>query len=191
MAHRAPARGPADTAVVGRYSGRIDTAEGRTRRFRLLLFAELPDRFHGEVLPPVGGPRLIVDGGGGRLAVTFVRDGESFVGSPSREVLEQVLGVPVDLEQLVRALLRGEGVGEDLRVDRTGPPEPGLPERLVLAGGNATLALELKRLRPLAVDRAPLGTGQPPAGTRVRPIEELSDAGGGLEAWEDGEATGS
>jgi hypothetical protein len=149
------------------------------------LFAELPDRFHAEVLPPVGGPRLILDGGGGRLAVTFVRDGESFVGGPSRDVLERILGVRVEPDQLVRALLTGEGDGEDLRVERSGPWLPGLPDRLALTAGQATLVLELKRLRPLDGDASQLGTGRPPDGTDVRPIEELEHGGRWTEEWDD------
>jgi hypothetical protein len=179
-----PGTGP-EQPKVGRYKGRVAHGQAKERRFRLLLFAALPDRVHGEVLSPLGGPQLILDGGSGQLAITFVRDGESFVGPARSEVLSRILGVEVELGQLVRALLLGEGSGGGLRVERKGPSAPGLPESLTIETEDATFALELKKLRSLGADPGRLGTGQPPADTSVRPLEDLEGEGERLERWAD------
>lgn len=163
------------------YKGRVENADGKGRRFRLLLFAALPDRLHGEVLSPLGAPQLIVDGGSGKLAVTFVRDGESFVGRAHGDVVARVLGVHLELDELVRALLIGESVGGGHPLERMGRGAGELPQAVTIRTEDGTLALELKRLRPLRADPTLLGTGQPPEGTRVRPLEELEDEGARLE----------
>jgi hypothetical protein len=139
----------------------------------VLLFAALPDRVHGEVLSPLGRPQLILDGGDGMLAVTFVRDREAFVGSARGDVLSRILGVSLELDGLVRALLTGEADGATYRIERTGDGVPALPETLAIRTADSTLALELKRFRRLRADPARLGTGRPPEGLRVRPIEDL------------------
>jgi hypothetical protein len=163
------------------YRGRIVSHEGEVRRFRLLLFAALPDRVHGEILSPLGNPQLIVDGGGGQLAITFVRDAESFVGPARVDVLARILGVRLDLHELAGALLTGEASSDDRRVERVGNDVPGLPETFTVGMEGASLALELKRLRPLTADPTVLGTGRPPRGTRVRPLEALEAEGERLE----------
>ena len=50
---------------------------------------------------------------------------------------------------------------------------------------DTSLLLELKRLRPLRADPTVLGTGRPPDGTRVRPLEELEGAGRRMEQLTD------
>ncbi len=70
-----------EPATAALYKARVGGAEGaRPRRFRLLLFAELPDRLHGEVISPLGRTEMIADAGGGRISVLFVRDRVAFVG---------------------------------------------------------------------------------------------------------------
>jgi hypothetical protein len=167
------------------YKGRIEEAGGRVRKFRLLLYAASPDRLHGEVLSPLGRTHLVLDAGEGRLAITFARDGESFVGRAKPEILARILGVPLELETLVGAVLTGAQGPSSVRVARAGGELPGLPQTLELTGDGATLFLELRRLRPLATDPDMLGTGRPPEGTRVRPIEELEGEGERLEALGD------
>jgi len=164
----------AERQIFGLYKGRIEDGAEKPRRFRLLLYADLPDRVHGEVLSPLGTPQLIVDGGAGRLAVTFVREGESFVGPSSAEDLGRILGVRLGLRDLVRALLTGECDSGDYRLDRSDDPVPGLPQTLSIRGRSSSLTLDLRRLRPVAADPAALGTGQPPAGTTVRPLGDLA-----------------
>ena len=131
---------------------------------------------------------MILDGGGGRLAVTFVRDGESYVGAVDRSVLERVLGLPLDLHDLVAALLTGESPSAVERVERRGARPGVLPQALSITSPEARLELELRRLSPLETDPSQLGCGCPPAGTRVRPIEELGAQWERLEqlAAEDG-----
>ena len=162
--------------TFGLYKGRIEDGEEKPRRFRLLLYAELPDRIHGEVLSPLGTPQLIVDGGAGRLAVTFVREGESFVGPSSAEDLGRILGIRLGLHDLVGALLTGECDSGDYRLERSDDPVPGLPQTLSIRGSSSSLTLDLRRIRPVATDPAALGTGRPPAGTTVRPLGELAPA---------------
>jgi len=163
------------------YKGRIADGE-RTRRFRLLLYAGLPDRLHAEVLSPLGRPQLIVDAGGGQLAVTFVREGESFVGPARTGALTGVLGVSLGPDELVRALLLGDGLPAEYRVERSGSASPELPETLTIRSEGVWLELELKRLRPLKTDPTRLGTGTAPVGTRVLPLEQLDGEQQRLEA---------
>jgi len=167
------------------YKGRIEEAGGRVRKFRLLLYAASPDRLHGEVLSPLGRTHLVLDAGDGRLAITFARDGESFVGQAKPEILARILGVPLELESLVGAVLTGAQGPSAVRVARSGGELPGLPQTLELTGDGATLFLELRRRRPLGTDPDTLGTGRPPEGTRVRPIEELEGQSERLEALGD------
>ena len=160
--------------TFGLYKGRIEDGEGKPRRFRLLLYADLPDRIHGEVLSPLGTPQLIVDGGAGRLAVTFARQGESFVGPSTAEDLGRILGVRLGLHDLVHALLTGQCDSSDYHLERSGDPAPSLPKTLSIRGRSSSLTLELRRLRPLAADPASLGTGRPPAGTTIQPLDDLA-----------------
>ena len=162
--------------TFGLYKGRIEEGEEKPRRFRLLLYADLPDRVHGEVLSPLGTSLLIVDGGAGRLAVTFAREGESFVGPSTAEDLGRILGVRLGLHELVRALLSGVCNSADYRLERSDDPVPGLPRMLSIRGAASSLTLELRRLRPVAADPAALGTGRPPSGTTVRPLSDLAPA---------------
>lgn len=173
------------TEQIGIYRARFSGEEERPRRFRLLLYAAAPDRIHGEVISPVGSTLMVLDGGGGRLAVTFVRDGVSYVGLARPETLEQLLGLRLGLEELVGALL-GHGLDPAAcRVERVAAPEGELPARLALDDGRRRLDLELKRLQPLRDGSASLGTGEPPPGTELQPLEDLTREGSGL-VWEDG-----
>jgi hypothetical protein len=157
---------------MGIYRGRVSVADGKSRRFRLLLFADHPDRIHGEVLSAMGSTEMIVDGGGGRLAVTLPREGISYVGQAREEILERILGVRLNLQELVQGLLSGELNHEAYSVVREAG-EGGLPSGIEFRSAESTLRLELKRLKPLRVDPRGLGKGEPPAGTRVRPLDEL------------------
>lgn len=173
---RTEPRGPAETALAeaGLYRVSVrDPVEGQ-RRFRLLLFAELPDRLHGEVLSPVGSVLLIIDGGAGRMAVTFVRDGVTFEGPADDAALARVLGVRLSLAALVQGLLTGVVLAPDLHLTREAGVSPALPALLVLDDGERNLTLELKRLQPLRAATGALGTGRAPAGMDVRPLSELT-----------------
>lgn len=171
---RSDLTGPDDgQPFVGVYKAHLLDAEGASHRFRLLLYAEMPDRIHGEILTPLGATRVILDGGNGRLAVTLVPKGVSYVGPADAESLEMILGIPIGLEQLVGALIDGAPPGDSLSLDRVGGN--GLPERLEIRSVSAELRLELKRLRHLGANALDVGTGQPPEGTELRPLERLGE----------------
>ena len=172
-AHRELEPARATGPIVGHYKGRIEGNGRESRQFRLLLFAALPDRVHAEILSPLGTMQLILDGGRGSLAITFVSDGVSFVGPARPAALARILGVPLSLEELVRALLTGEIENDEITLVRTGDRNPGLPERLEIRAGAASLELRLKRPRQARALEENLGTGRPPGNTEVRPIEEL------------------
>jgi len=174
----APATHP-DAPSVGVYQGRFVDAEDRGRRFKLLLFAALPDRIHAEVVSPLGRTEMILDGGGGRVAITMVPEGVSFVGESGPRSLERVLGVPLGLEALVRGLLTGETIGQGYSVVRSGSAAGGLPQRLEVRSGSAGLELRLKKVRPMTGGGPALGSGEPPADTELRSLEEL-------ESWQGG-----
>jgi hypothetical protein len=163
---------PEGVPAVGAYRAQLEDEEGGTERFRLLLFAAPPDRLHGEVLAPTGGTVLIFDGGDGRIAVTFVRDRVSYVGPASAEALEKLVGVPLTLEEMVRGLLSGPTGDEPYIVNREAE-RPGLPQSLEIRSRGRTLALRLKRMRPLTTSADSLGTGVPPEGMEAYPLDQL------------------
>jgi len=170
--HKEPGRG-APKRCYGVYRGTFEDAEGRSRRFGVLLFAELPDRLHAEVLPPVGGALLILDAGGGLVSITLTREKTAWVGPAGSEVLEKVLGIRIGLEELVRSILKDEPSRGAVHVSRTPPGRKGLPERLELRSEGRRLQLRLRKRRKLAPSSNGLGTGAPPDGVQVRPLEEL------------------
>jgi len=169
---RAPP-GAAPGAEMALYRAALHAEEGERRRFRLLLWAEAPDRFHAEALTPVGGTAVILDGGGGRMSVVVPGERAAWAGAADADVLERVIGVRVGLEDLVGLLPgRGGSPPEGYEVERA-PPGPGLPRTFALRGGGGSLALERRRLEPLRVSTDALGTGSVPPGLDVRPLEEL------------------
>ncbi|MCP3979907.1 MAG: hypothetical protein GY716_11420 [bacterium] len=174
--HRPPDVTPeSGAAFVGVYRARLSDA-GRTRRFRLMLFAELPDRLHAEVLSPVGTTELIVDAGGGSMSVFPVRERTAYVGAGGPEVLDALLGLRVEVGELVRMLLLGEVPATFPSIRREGGVGGVLPDRLELVSGERRLLLEIKRRRPLPADDSGLGTGRPPAGVERVPLESLDAA---------------
>jgi hypothetical protein len=162
--------------VAGLYKVRLEAVGQKTRRFRLLLFAELPDRFHGEVLTPLGATVMILDGGENRLAVTLVRERVAFVGDSGPDNLRRLFGLELSLAELVRGLLTGEAGELEVEVRRESSLSEGLPQRLEIVStveSGRRMTLELKRLRRLDVAPGSLGTGEPPPGLELRPLEEL------------------
>ena len=152
---------------------RLEQPDSKPRKFKLLLYVALPDRLHGEIVSPVGTTVMVFDGGGGRLAVTYVRDRTSFVGASRADAVERVFGVPVSLEGLVRALWRGEPIGDGWQVEREGPAG-GLPVRFEISSHRRRLTLELKKYQTLRTPTERIGIGEPPAGTTVLPLEDLA-----------------
>ncbi len=167
-------------ATYGIYRAVYEDPEGERRGFRLLLFASPPDRLHAEVLPPIGSAQLILDGGGGRVAVTAVEEGTAWVGEASSDAIARVVGVRLDLEGLVGTIL-GSVIFEPtnaLRVTRSG--KGGLPETLILESDAGRLELRIRKRKKMPADGTSTGTGEPPPGMEVRPIEEILDGEGPL-----------
>jgi hypothetical protein len=164
---------PGTEPSVGLYRGTIEPAGGEARGFRLLLWAALPDRFHGEIVSPVGTTEMVIDGGGGRLAVTVNDERVSYVGAADPAALERILGVPLGLPELVSGLLTGELDDEAWSLSRESRADGELPASIEFRSSQAKLTLELKRIRPLGKDPRGLGRGVPPDGTEKRPLEEL------------------
>jgi hypothetical protein len=137
-----------------------------------MLYAELPDRLHGEVLSPVGSTVLIVDAGDGRISIAMPRDRRVYVGHADPEVVESILGVKVPLEELVRALLTPDVAVPELEVHRSATG-PGLPESFEIASPPRRFSLELKKRQRALPTGTPLGTGEPPPGLEILPLDEL------------------
>jgi len=158
---------------MGVYRARLEDPEGNSRRFRLLLYATLPDRIHGEILSPVGTTEVMIDGGGGQVAVTLPRDRVAYTGPGDAEAMEKVLGIRLSLEDLVRALLGHEVSDSGYELDREPRGEVGLPLGLRIEGNGHRLSLRLKTKQPLRVSTATLGNGEPPPEMDVRPLATL------------------
>jgi hypothetical protein len=154
----------------------VPGTEHDERRFRLLLFAALPDRLHAEILPPVGAASLIVDAGEGRLSVLSSRDRIAYVGDASREALRKAIGVDTTVEALVRALVAGEAPGGGVEVEREPEGGTGLPRRFTIRSRDLSLSLTLEGVRKVK-GGGPLGVGAPPEGTPTAPLDELPDLG--------------
>ena len=90
----------------------------------------------------------------------------------SRYGIEKLIGIGVTLDDLVRALLTGEVASGGVTVERE-PEAEGLPVRLKVLEGGRALRLVLKRFKPLAGPEAALGTGEPPPGVELLPIDLL------------------
>jgi len=170
---RPPQTVPQGEEPVGIYRADLVEGDGEHRRFRLWIYAALPDRLHGEVVSPVGTTELIVDAGGGRMAVSFVRERVAYVGPADPAVLEALLGFRVGLGELVRSLLEGGQAPPGLSLERSDSAGAGLPQRLSLRSGARELTLELKRRQALAGPADGLGRGNAPEGMEERPLAEL------------------
>lgn len=170
---RPPQTVPAGDGDVALYRASSVDADGRARRFRLWLWAERPDRLHAEVLTPVGGTALVVDAGGGRLSVADVAERAAFVGAADGDGLARLLGVEVTVTSLVGALLDGREPGGGVLLERAPAGAGVLPERLALRHDGRSLELELRRRVALAPDADVPGSGEPPAGFELAPLEGL------------------
>jgi hypothetical protein len=69
--------------VSATYKGRYTSGEGEHERFRAWVWAVPPDRLHVEIYGPMGGTRLVLDGGDGNLVVLVPRDRIAFAGNPA------------------------------------------------------------------------------------------------------------
>jgi hypothetical protein len=165
--------GPVVPHVVGDYRGHVVETGGSSRPCRVLLFAAAPDRIHAELLGPLGGPRWIVDGGAGRMAVTAVDAGLAYVGAATPEIVARVLGLPLSTEQLVAGLLERGIAGEGWSLVRESGDTGTLPDRLELSWPGGVVRLELTARRVVEVG-ATIGSGEPSPGLPRRSLEELA-----------------
>lgn len=169
--------------AVGVYRGWVFDRNERVARFRLWIRVEPPDRIHAEVLPPVGGPEWLLDAGGGRVSLTRISERIAWVGDVSEDDSARLLGLPVGIAALVKALWEGASPGETVVLERDPVAAPGLPRAFgVLADGRG-IRIELLALRRAT---AAVFTAEPPRGLDRRPIEDLQ----GLGLFEPSEAGG-
>ncbi len=168
------------SSSFGFYRGKFEERDGTASRFRVLLFVELPDRMHAEVVPPMGGPRLILDGGGGKLAVAIVDRRTAYLGDAGADSVRKAIGAPVSLSSLVRALVLGERPEDpELAMAREPAEGPGFPEVFELRWRGRVLRIDLVRMQPVR-GLATLGSGTPPEGFQVRPMDEIGEDWGPL-----------
>jgi hypothetical protein len=159
--------------VIGVYRVVLRDEVNEARKFRLLLFAARPDRLHAEALSAIGSTELIVDAGGGRIALSIIRERTAYVGDADRRTLEKVLGIALTLEELVEILLTGEIGQEHFEMERVPERGEGLPRRLRISAEGRTAEFNLKRLRPVRGLPEMLGSGAAPEGMKVLPLDEL------------------
>lgn len=162
---------PGDGPLIGVYRASLDDGSGPVRKFKLLLWAERPDRLHAELLAPVGGVSLVLDAGGGSACLVDVGEATAYAGRAGPAVIESLAGVPMSVEDAVAAILSGSQA-RGLRVERTGGADGELPDRLLVSDGSRSLALARVKFQRGAAAAA-LGTGSPPQRMIVRPIEDL------------------
>ena len=95
----------------------------KTHRFRLAL-ALAPDRMRMEVLPPVGGPRLVVTADGRRLMALDPQKRRAEIWNPEQDGVARLLGAAIAASDL-RTLLEGRSpcghAGEPAQDDRSCP----------------------------------------------------------------------
>jgi len=173
---------------IGLYRATLNSEGEKQRRFRLLLFAELPDRLHGEALTPTSSTVLIVDAGDRRMAISLVRDQVAYVGPAEADSLSRILGVRVELDELVATLLGAGDPPAGHRIERQPEGQTGLPQRFTVTGPEGSLELELKKRRPFRGDPNTLGKGEPPEGFELRPLAEFGAVDLPVEATEGGVA---
>lgn len=169
---------PSGARSFGSYRATYRDATDRVSRFRLLLYAELPDRLRVEVLAPIGGARWIVDGGEGRLAVLFLDERVAYSGNADAQALERILGARLGLSALVEAIVSGSRGSGGPDFDREPAREPGLPRRFDLRSGAGRLRLERTSWKEVR-GGGPIGRGSVPPAFELRPLSELPLRDGG------------
>lgn len=177
-AHRRSAADTVPRSTYGIYRAVYEDPDGTRRGFRIMLFAELPDHLHAEVLPPVGGPEIILDAGNGRLALTVVSERTAWVGAADPETIAAVIGVALDLNDLVATILGESGPDVDGVGVQRSPRRTGLPETLIVESESGRLELRLRKEKKLPETGGRPGTGEPPPGVELRPLEEVLEQGG-------------
>jgi len=158
--------------LIAVYKAVIDDGHGLVRGAKLALWAERPDRLHAELMAPVGGVTFIVDAGGGTACVVDVAAATAYVGADGPGALEALAGVRLSVADAVATILDGQAP-PGLTVTRTGGAAGGLPDRVRIADGPRSLALDRVRFQRGNADARALGTGVPPGNMVVLPIDRL------------------
>jgi len=163
--------------VSATYKGRYTSGDGDHERFRAWVWAVPPDRLHVEIYGPMGGTRLVLDGGDGNLVVLVPRDRIAYVGESGGRDLSPLVGVRLSLPELVAAITgTAQPPGLDLW-ERDPPDGAGLPGRLKVGVDGTVLELVMQRLRPLSPDAENrLGHGRAPDDWKIQPLSELLPA---------------
>jgi len=158
--------------TFGVYRARIvDARTGDGRRARALVFAELPDRLHVEILSPVGATEAILDAGSGRVSITFPRDRVSYVGPADEQAFAALVGLRATPAAVVQSLLGT--APSDLEVERDGRPGR-LPESLRIRTADGVLTLKLRTIEPVRGAGSTVGTGHVPPDVETRPVADLA-----------------
>jgi outer membrane lipoprotein-sorting protein len=140
---------------IGAYARRLETASGvvtitaRTPDGPLpatehdLAFAR-PDSVYSESLGPLGEIAVVTRVCGGRMAVHYIADGVWAEGAATPQNVERLVGVPLDVGLLMRALLAETLVEtEGLTARYVRPENEGDPTRIALRREDGTRALLL------------------------------------------------
>lgn len=167
-----PSEAPQDTVEAIRllYDGRSESGT-EAHRFRLAVALAPPDRLRLELLPPVGGPRLVVTAAGGRLLALDPAHRRAEVWEPESAGVARLLGAALGAAEL-RTLLEG-------RSPCSGDPAP--PADCPFGGGvyrarddggdaSARRAALLEKNGTLLLDLA-YPSAPPAAGEFVKSIE--------------------
>jgi hypothetical protein len=163
--------------VSATYKGRYRSGNGDHGRFRAWVWAVPPGRLHVEIYGPMGGTRLVLDGGGGNLVALVPRDRIAYAGESGERDLSPLVGVRLSLPELVAAIT-GTVRPPGLELWKREPPDSaGLPARLEVGVDGTVLELVMQRLRPLPAGAGDqLGHGEVPENWEVRPLAELLPA---------------
>jgi hypothetical protein len=161
--------------LVAVYKAALHDGSGTVRGAKLSLWAERPDRLHGELIAPVGGVTFILDAGGGHAYIVDVAAATAYVGDDGPAAIEALVGLRVSVEEAVSALLGGVSP-RGLTVTRVGGADGELPREIQIVDGPRSISLARVRFERGRAESSTLGTGVPPAQLRVRPIENLAGA---------------
>jgi hypothetical protein len=102
-----------------------------------------------------------------------VAAGAAYVGDDGPGAVESLVGVRLSVEEAVAALLHG-AVPPNLAIERDGGADGSLPGALRITDGDRFLLLLRIRVERGREGARALGTGVPPDGLTVRPIESLA-----------------
>ena len=143
-----------DRPRVATFRARSVDATGRGQRFKLRVVAQRPDRVYAEVVGPVGGTVLTVQGDAADLTVIFPKQRSAYRGPADPTTLEALFGVRMRLDSWVGALFGEVEQLPGVRLEREGSVGQ-YPGSLTLQGAGGRLELKLRRTAPLPAGTDP------------------------------------